>query len=44
MATPAKKKKVPLDKLKAWVSPKSTTGLLRDRQKEVDKKIKKAGG
>lgn len=44
MATPAKKKPSALDKLKKAVSPKSTAGLLRDRKKEVEKQIKKAGG
>lgn len=33
-----------LSKIKAFVSPKSTAGLLRDRPAELDKKIKKAGG
>lgn len=44
MATPAKKKPSALDKLKKAVSPKSTAGLLRDRKKELDKKIKQSGG
>jgi hypothetical protein len=33
-----------MDKIKAFVSPKSTAGTLRDRQSEIDRKIKEAGG
>lgn len=33
-----------IDKIKAFVSPKSTAVLLRDRPAEVAKRIKEAGG
>lgn len=33
-----------LDKLKAWVSPKSTAGALSGRKKKLDEQIKEAGG
>lgn len=33
-----------LNKIKAFVSPKSTAGLLRDRPAEIEKKLKEAGG
>jgi hypothetical protein len=32
-----------LDKIKAFVSPGSTAGILRDRQKKIDEQLKKAG-
>ena len=33
-----------LDKIKAFISPRSTAGLLRDRPAEVQKKLKEIGG
>lgn len=39
-----KKKKSALDYLKQAVPRKSAAGILRDRQKEVEKKIREAGG
>lgn len=41
MAQPTGKKSSPtmLDKLKAYVSPGSTTGTLRDRKKKLDAEI-----
>lgn len=33
-----------LDKIKAFVSPKSTSGLLRDHNAETVRRIKEAGG
>lgn len=33
-----------LDKVKDKASPQSAAGLLRDRKKELDRKIKGAGG
>lgn len=38
------KKKSALDYLKAAVSRKSAAGILRDREKEMHKKIKEAAG
>jgi hypothetical protein len=32
-----------LDKIKAYVSPKSTAGVLRDRGRSVEDQLKKAG-
>ena len=32
-----------LDKIKAFISPGSTAGQLRDRKKSLDEKLKKAG-
>lgn len=39
-----KKKKSALDYLKEKVSGKSAAGILRGRKKELDRKIKEAGG
>lgn len=41
---PGPSPKSALDKIKAFVSPKSTAGLLRDRPAEVQKKLKEIGG
>jgi hypothetical protein len=42
----AKKELAPtsaMAKIRAFVSPGSTAGILRDRQKSIDEKLKKAG-
>lgn len=39
-----KESKSPLEKLKEFVSPKSTVGLLRDRKKNIDDEIDSPGG
>lgn len=33
-----------LDKIKAFISPRSTAGLLRDRPAELKKRLEEAGG
>lgn len=33
-----------MEKIKAFISPKSTAGLLRDRPAEAQKKLKEIGG
>lgn len=39
-----KKKQSALDILKSRVSDKSAAGILRDRQKEIERRIREAGG
>lgn len=41
---PGPSPKSALDKIKAFVSPKSTAGLLRDRPAELKKRLEEAGG
>jgi hypothetical protein len=42
-AVPVKPKSA-MDKIRAFVSPKSTAGLLRDQKKPLDEALKNAGG